>query len=105
MAMRFGHIATDWHEDDFYQRMLDLGAKTMGVPIHYGSCQGGPFAGRDMAHATESYRVAIDRHSKKVVVAVQAGEYYDFGVYRWDGKDQWIWNPEAKSRAVGSSPA
>lgn len=62
----------------------------MGVPMLYGTCEGGPFHAKQMAHANPSYRVAIDKYSKKVAPVVQAGEEYLFGEYRWDGR-AWIW--------------
>lgn len=72
----------------------------MGVPIHYGTCQDGPFHGKQMAHAVETYRVAIDKHTKKAAPALLVapeGEYR-FGEYRWDGAG-WIW-----SWAIRSAP-
>lgn len=62
----------------------------MGVPIHYGTCEGGPFHGKQMAHATETHRVAIDIHSQKVAVGIVAGAEYNFGDYTWDG-GAWVW--------------
>lgn len=68
----------------------------MGVPIYYGTCEGGPFNRRQMAHATTTYTVAIDRLSKKAAPAVIAGNDYDFGEYQWDGK-AWIWQEPIRS--------
>lgn len=67
----------------------------MGIPMNYGRCEGGPYNAKDMAHPTPTFRVAIDRHSKKATPAVQAGEAYDFGEYRFEGK-AWIWQADAK---------
>lgn len=61
----------------------------MGV-LMYGTCEGGPFNAKKMMHHEPSIRIAIDRFSKKVVPAVQAGEEYLFGAYNWDGR-AWQW--------------
>jgi hypothetical protein len=64
----------------------------MGVPIYCGTCEGGPWKGRQMAHAVKTYRVAIDRHTKKAAPGIVAGpeSEYKFGEYRWDGA-MWVW--------------
>lgn len=63
----------------------------MGVPVlHYGTCEGGPWNGKQMAHATDIFRVAVDKHTKKAVPAVQTGLEYEAGRYRFeDGRWRW----------------
>lgn len=65
----------------------------MGVPMNYGLCVGGPFHKKHMAHATESYRVAVNRVTKKGIPAMQASTDPDlkFGEYRWENGG-WAWH-------------
>lgn len=63
----------------------------MGIPMNYGTCEGGPFHGKQMAHHEPSMKVAIEKRSKKVAPAVVAGDDYNFGDYTWDGS-VWVWS-------------
>lgn len=62
--------------------------------MHYGTCEGGPWHKKQMAHHLDGYLVAIDKHISKAAPGIQrttATETgYRFGEYRWDGK-LWIW--------------
>lgn len=62
--------------------------------MNFGKCVGGPFDGLRTAHPEPTMRLAIDKETKRVNPAVIAGAGFDFGIYRWDGK-QWHWNPPA----------
>lgn len=94
IGVRFGHIAGDYHTDDFYQRMLDFGSGRMNS----GTCRGGPLDGKNLHHPAPRYQVAIDEHSKKTIpgyyrpsdplsvvpVAIRFGTYrFADGVWTW----------------------
>lgn len=67
----------------------------MGVPMNYGTCEGGPFHKRQMAHHEPSMPLAIDKHTKKAhpcLRTTSTDPNYEFGEYRWDGK-RWLWTP------------
>lgn len=66
-----------------------------GMPINYGRCEDGPWHKRHLAHHEPVYVVPIEKHSKKVVVAVRPGTAgYTFGEYRFESQ-RWTWvSPE-----------
>lgn len=90
-------ISTDYHTDDFYQRMLDIGGKmAQGVPMNYGRCDGGPWHAKDMAHAEPEYMVAIDTITKKTIPGMQRSKdpLINFGFYQFHELTQvWRWWP------------
>jgi hypothetical protein len=67
--------------------------RLMGVTIYYGTCQDGPWNGKQMAHAVDIYRVAIDRHTEKAAPGLMTApeNEYKFGQYRWEGA-MWVWS-------------
>jgi hypothetical protein len=75
----------------------------MGVPIMYGTCEGGPWDKKQLAHHEPSYPVAREEHSRKVVVGIRPGtKGYEFGEYTWkDGT--WHWTSAAAVSSRGSS--
>lgn len=69
-----------------------------GVPIMYGECDGGPWNAKHLAHHEAVYVVPVEKHSRKIVVAVRPGTPgYEFGEYRFEaGTWQWT-SPASKS--------
>ena len=74
----------------------------MGVPMHYGTCEGGPFNNKQMAHAEPVYCVAIDEALRKAHPGMQSSRdpAIKFGEYQFDGK-AWQWTAAA-SFATGA---
>lgn len=64
-----------------------------GVPMNYGTCDGGPWNGKHLAHHEPVFVVPIERATRRVVVAVQPGtKGYLFGQYAYQGM-AWHWSP------------
>lgn len=76
-----------------------------GPVIYYGRCRGGPFNTRHLAHATTSYRAAIDKPSRRPVVGLQAVSAkhpdIEFGYYNWNETTrEWDWDTAETAKAV-----
>jgi len=81
--------------------VLPLAAPTvtgMAQPprIYYGTCDGGPFRGKQMAHATLTLAVYFDPDTKKAVVGMQAPSrhmpHVKRGLYRFNEEfSRWCW--------------
>lgn len=80
----------------------------MSVPMLYGTCQGGPYAGKQMAHHELEMPIAIDRHSKKAHPCMQPttkDPNYTFGDYRWNPEAKaWIWFEDSKCHKKATKP-
>jgi hypothetical protein len=66
-----------------------------------GTCDGGPYHGKNLHHHGSTFRVAIDRFSSKAIPGMIAGVETDirFGEYRFaDGI--WTWHESAESAAA-----
>ena len=67
------------------------------ISMNYGTCFEGPWHGKQMAHAVDSYNVAIEKYSKRARVGVQESavtkDQFTFGTYRWNPAGKvWVWN-------------
>ena len=63
-----------------------------GIPMNYGTCEGGPWNKKQMAHPETLYRVAVDTDTRRAMPAFQASPHANvkFGCYRFYG-GKWVW--------------
>jgi hypothetical protein len=69
--------------------------------MNFGACDGGPWDKKHLAHHEPVYVVPFEKHSKKVIVAVQPGtKGYIFGEYRYES-GRWSWvSPETCAQEI-----
>lgn len=67
----------------------------MGIPMLYGTCRGGPWNNKQMAHAESPHQVWIDPQTKKAwsgQIAPTADRSGKRGLYVWHPEDKaWDW--------------
>lgn len=74
--------------------------------VRYGTCEGGPFNRRHMAHMPRAYLLAYERHNPmKCFPGVQSSIGADilFGAYVFDDATEiWKWFDEPAAKAIRS---
>lgn len=81
-----------------------------GVPMNYGTCQGGPWNNKQLAHPEAAYRVVIiggraiaGAQGDPIPLALKPAEPARIGYYRFSDEGRWIWH--SPPPAAASSPA